>query len=236
MKITKGFSERADGNMRIYRGNVHDKENENARNKENRRLFFKKVGLDDLDLVLAGLVHGNNIVKVGEKDKGIVIPDCDGFITNIPGIILGVTAADCVPVYFWNKQNSVIGIAHTGWRGVEKRIVEEMIKLLMNNYDCQAEDIYVEIGPHIKDCHFEVKEDVIKNFLNYPDCLNERDGIKYLNLKNIIKKQLISSGVEKENIKMSYECTFCEKEKYFSYRRDKPEEIEAMLAYITIKD
>ena len=79
-----------------------------------------------------------------------------------------------------------------------------------------------------------MKEDVINSFLDYPDCLSEVSGVKYLNLQAVIKKQLTNAGVTSKNIKETKECTFCEKEKYFSYRRDKPEDIEAMLAYITI--
>lgn len=222
--------------MRIYRSSVHNEENENNQNIENRKLFLEKSGLSDEDIVLTGLVHGNRIIEIGEKDKGKIISECDGFVTDTPGIILGVTAADCLPVYFWNKQNRVVGIAHAGWRGVQKEIVIEMVKLFINNYKCQAGDIEVEIGPHIKDCHFEVKDDVIKNFSNYPECFKEKDGAVYIKLGDIVKKQLVSSGIEKENIKLSQECTFCEKDKYFSYRRDKPKDIEAMLAYVSIRD
>jgi YfiH family protein len=234
MKIIKGFSTKLDGNMRIYRGNVHDKENENVRNKANRKLLLEKNNLDDANLVLAGLVHGNRIVVVGESDKGKVISECDGFVTDTLGMILGVTAADCLPIYFWNTQKTVVGIVHAGWRGVQKKIVTEMVSIFINKYGCLTKDIQVEIGPHIQGCHFEVKEDVINNFLDYPDCLSEVSGAKYLNLQSIIKNQLISSGIKDNNIKLPQECTFCEKEKYFSYRRDKPKDIEAMLAYITL--
>ena len=205
-------------------------------NKINRKTFLNKIGLADVDLVLANLVHGNRVAVIDEENKGKIISECDGLVTDIPGIVLGVTAADCLPIYFWNIQNNVIGMVHAGWRGVQSKIVSEMVNIFINKYACSAKDIMAEIGPHIMECHFEVKEDVSGNFLAYPDCLKEKAGVKYLNLQAIIKKQLINASVLGENIKETKECTFCEKEKYFSYRRDKPEEIEAMLAYITIKD
>ena len=62
-----------------------------------------------------------------------------------------------------------------------------------------------------------------------------RNFVNYLNLQAIIKKQLITIGVLNKNIKETKECTFCDKEKYFSYRRDKPVDVEAMLAYVVIK-
>jgi YfiH family protein len=234
MKIIKDFSVRQDGNMKIYLGADHIADNENKTNKKNRKLFLQKVGLNDTDLVLAGLVHGNKIVAVGGKDKGKVIPKCDGFVTDVSGIILGVTAADCLPIYFWDKKKNVIGLAHAGWRGVQSKIVGEMVKIFMNKYGCRAEDIEAEIGPHIKDCHFEVKDDVVKNFSGHSEHIKIAAYKKYLNLGGIVKKQLLASGLKEKNITETNECTFCRSDKYFSYRRDKPKDIEAMLAYITI--
>ena len=220
--------------MKIYSGVVHTSDNENQKNKENRRKFLEKAGLKDDNLILAGLVHGNRIVIAKDSDKGKVISDCDGFVTDTLGVILGVTAADCLPIFFWNKQETLAGIVHAGWRGVQKEIALEMINIFVNKFGCSAKDINVKIGPHIKDCHFEIQADVVKNFLGYQTSIKEVGGGKYLNLGNIIKEQLVSVGVEVKNIQDALECTFCENDKYFSYRRDKPKDIEAMLAYITI--
>lgn len=234
MKIVKNFSTIHDGNMKIYRGSVHDVENENAKNRHNRKIFLEKDGLSDSNLVLAGLVHDNRVVVVKEENKGKVIPECDGFITNMPGVILGVTAADCVPIFFWNKNKTVIGIVHAGWRGVYKNIVKEMLSLFVKEYGCVPSDIHAEIGPHILECHFEVQDDVLNSFIQYKDCIRNVGGRKYINLSQIIINQLTSAGVGVGNIQKTGECTFCNKDKYFSYRRDKPQDIEAMLAYIGI--
>ena len=234
MKIIKGFSTKQDGNMKIYLGAVHVADNESQKNKENRKKFLEKAGLKNDNLVLAGLVHGNRIVTVTDKDKGKIISECDGFATNVTDVVLGVTAADCLPIFFWNKQGTVVGIVHAGWRGVQKGIASEMINIFVNKYDCLVKDIKVEIGPHIKDCHFEIQADVVNNFADYPDCFEEKNKIKTLSLEKVIKKQLLSAGVESKNIQDAKDCTFCETDKYFSYRRDKPKDIEAMLAYITI--
>jgi polyphenol oxidase len=137
-------------------------------------------------------------------------------------------------VYFWNKKETVVGIVHAGWRGVQKMIVSLMIDILRDKYGCLVEDIKIEIGPHILDCHFEVQDDVVKNFIDYSDCFSVNQGHKYLSLKKIIMRQLASVGVDIKNVKETDECTYCETNKYFSYRRDKPQDIEAMLAYIGI--
>ncbi|MHB8904461.1 MAG: laccase domain-containing protein, partial [Patescibacteria group bacterium] len=55
------------------------------------------------------------------------------------------------------------------------------------------------------------------------------------NLSRAVKDQLIKLGVQGDNISISPECTYCLTDKYFSFRRDNPKEIEAMIAYIGLK-
>lgn len=229
MKILKGVSEKINGNMKVYAGTSGELANLNRSN------YLKKAGLKSEDLILTGLVHGNKVAVVGEKEKGMIIPQHDALITNAPGVILGTTGADCLPIFFWNKQKTIIGIAHAGWHGVERKTVEEVIKVLVGKYDCLMEDIVVEIGPHILDCHFEVQMDVVNVFSAYPKCLKKVGGKNYFSLQCIVKEQLVVLGLNSENIIMTKECTYCNADKYFSYRRDKPEEIEAMLAYIVLQ-
>ena len=256
MNLFKGISEKKDGKMKVY----------SEGGAQNRGNFLNKLKLSDKDLVLAGLVHGNRIVVVNDQNRGKIIDECDGLVTNAPNIILGVTAADCLPIYFWNKssknsysltstrtickrvlfhsllarqnkQKTVIGIAHAGWRGVKSEIVKEMVSIFINKYKCKVEDIMVEIGPHILDCHFEVQEDLTKTFFDYKDCFKKVNNHDYLNLNKIVEKQLLSTGLNSENITKATECTYCcnNGDKYFSYRRDKPKEVEAMLAYMVLK-
>lgn len=56
-----------------------------------------------------------------------------------------------------------------------------------------------------------------------------------IHMVGIIIRQLREKSIKQENINATDECTFDLNEKYFSYRRDKPETIEAMVAYIGIK-
>src|SRR3989344_5286726 len=87
----------------------------------------------------------------------------------------------------------------------------------------QEKNLLAGIGPGIRECHFEVQEDIARLF-----------GTKerFVNLGSIIQKQLIELGIKKSNIEDSGECTYCLDQKYFSYRRDKPAQVEAMIAYI----
>ncbi len=223
--LFKGITQKSDGNMRI----AVDV------GSANRHNYFTNLSLSTDSLSLANLVHGNTVTVVREEDRGKVQETCDALVTNVPNTILGVTAADCLPVYFWNKQKTIIGIAHAGWRGIRSTIVQEVVKALVAEYACDVSEICVEIGPHIMDCHFEIKDDLAEMFSEYSDDIRRADGKIYLNLQNIAMKQLLATGVQHENVQLSTVCTHCN-DIYFSYRRDKPEIIEAVLAYIVLQN
>ena len=200
----------------------------------NREKFFKNIGIDPDKVVIAGLVHGKDIKNVNEENRGEFIADTDGLITKVPDVYLSVTAADCLPIYFIDRKLQVIGLAHAGWRGTAKNIAQAMVGKMIEDFKCDPKDIEVTIGPYIKACHFEV-ENVIPEFAGHDSAIHQQANRTTIDLGQINKEQLISAGVPEANITVSDECTHCLTEKYFSYRRDKPVDIEAMVAYIGIK-
>ena len=214
-----GISEKKDGPMK--------------NSLENRFQFFKNQGLEDKIIISAGLVHKNKVVIIDNISKAEIISDCDALITDQNQYLLTVTVADCLPIYFYDQNKKVIAIAHAGWRGVVSKIAGEVINQFINYYHSDLRDIKVFIGPHLKDCHFEVKNDVASQF-KLSDSVIKDEKI-YINLAAAVKNQLVESGVSGSNISISQECTYCLTDKYFSFRRDNPKEIDAMIAYIGLK-
>lgn len=224
--IKWGLSEKADGAMNI-RLPILDEEC-----LQNRKVYFDKLGIDINNVVSTNLIHETNIVVVDEKDKGQIILNTDGLITDKQNIFLTVTVGDCVPIYFFDERKNIIGLAHAGWRGVVKNISSSLIKKMATEFESNPADILVCIGPHLQKCHFEIKEDIVSQFDN--DFILNENGIIKVDLLSMLKQQLLSLGVKSENISSSDECTFCNKEKYFSYRRDKPDKVQSMISYIGI--
>lgn len=222
--IKSGLSEKADGAMNI-RLPILDEEC-----LQNRKVYFDKLGIDINNVVSTNLIHDTNIVVVGEKDKGQIILNTDGLITDKQNIFLTVTVGDCVPIYFFDEKKNIIGLAHAGWRGVVKNISASLVEKMANEFRSSPADISVYIGPHLQKCHFEIKEDIVSQFDN--DFILTENGIMKVDLLAMLKEQLLSLGVKSENISSSDECTFCNMEKYFSYRRDKPDKVQSMIAYI----
>ena len=227
-KFVWGMSQKSDGQMIIY---LEDRDNA----KTNREKFFAGLGLDFRRMITAGLAHGHNITVVGEKECGQKILNTDGLISSDPNIILTVTGADCQPLYFFDEKNKVIGMAHAGWRGVEQNIAGKMVEKLKTEFGSKPEDIKVKIGPHIRKCHFEIGEDVAVQFADYQNFIT-REGVSIkLDLSAVVADQLKKVGVTAINIDISEECTYCLKDKYYSFRRDHPERVEAMVAYVVMK-
>ncbi|MEK7542191.1 MAG: peptidoglycan editing factor PgeF [Patescibacteria group bacterium] len=222
------FSEKKDGNLKL--GN-----NLKETAKENREKFFRKLELKPEDVVSGGLVQGNRIAVVKEKDRGKIVLKTDGLITATKEIFLSVTAADCLPVFFYDPTSKVIAIAHAGWRGLAKDILQKVVRRMQREFQCRPMDILVGLGPAIGECHYDVQEDVAQEFKDFSSALLRRQEKTFLDLKKIAALELQSVGVFGKNIEIHPACTSCLKETYFSYRRDKPEKVQAMLALIGFK-
>lgn len=223
-EVTAVLSEKSDGSMRLSDDNS---------NLENRLNFFRGIGISEDKIVSASLAHGINVAVVN-NNKEKVISATDGLMTSSQDVFLLVTVADCVPVFFYDSEHKIIGIAHAGWRGAAGNIVGGMIRKI-GDLGGGADNLKISLGPGINSCHFEIKADVVGEFRNYGKHVINRDGGIFVDLKGIIKEQLRKAGINKENIEDNGECTFENKEKYFSFRRDKPEVVESMAALIGIK-
>jgi len=195
-------------------------------NKEifyNRKIYFNKIGIGPELVVTTGSLHNNNISTVKDSHTGKILKNVDGLLTNQSGLFLSLTVADCLPLYLFDPKNQIVGLLHCGWRGIEKNIVEEGIKKMIKDFGSLPENILAGIGPGISKCHFEVGEDVAGR-------LGSTE--KFVDLKDLVNKKLLASGIKKENIEISPECTHCLSEKYFSFRRDKPVKTQTMVAVI----
>lgn len=219
-RLRYGISERQDGSMKLV--------GDDSSVRDARTMYFVKEKIGSSRVVSAGLVHGKHIARARFMDGGRAFSETDGLVTQDLETFLSVTVADCVPVYFFDPIHDVVGIAHAGWRGVVQGIVPEMIHVMGHDYGSNAADILVGIGPSIQRCHFEITEELRDRF--DADALEERDGKMFVDLVYILTRQLQGIGVK--HIEDSGICTFCHPERYFSYRRDKPQEIQAQIAWI----
>lgn len=222
-EVTAVLSEKKDGSMKVFPERPDE-------NKENRIRFFAGQGIDADRVVGAEIVHGIQAVVVSDVPVPIVL-GVDALITKEKNLFLSVTVADCLPVFFYDPVAHIIGIAHAGWRGIVDGVIEKTLVALVSSGASQ-ENLFISFGPSIGKGHFEIGTDILPRFAEWEKHIVRRDGKTFVDLPGIAKEQLQGLGISEEHIEMSTLCTFCEAETFFSYRRDKPQKIEAMVATI----
>lgn len=196
--------------------------------KENYKRFLKSCDIDREEFVCGEQVHGNNVMIVGSKQAKKPygykeLFNADGYVTNEPGVPLVIFIADCIPLLLADEKAGVIAAVHSGWRGtvqdIEKNAVEKMLTL-----GADLKSIKACIGPAIGRCCFEVGEEVIEAVRDLlkgdpSDLYDKKDNGKYmLDLKEVLKRSLVNTGLYEENIEIIKDCTMCMPEKYWSHR------------------
>lgn len=196
---------------------------------KNHKIFAKAVGFPYENIVTTNQTHTTNVRVVTKEDcgKGITkdrdYSDVDGLITNVPRIVLTTYYADCVPLYILDPVNKAIGLSHSGWKGTVKRIGDNTLKLMNENYGTNPKDVICCIGPSIcQDC-YEISEDVANEFINEfgknnKILYNKGNGKYQLNLWESVKQVFLDAGVEYDNIYTTDICTCCNKDELFSHR------------------
>lgn len=120
----------------------------------------ESIGIRHSDLALANQIHSSNVLVV---NKGGVYPNVDAFVSNTPGVALGIQVADCGAIMFGDFDNKVIGIAHAGWRGAVDEIVPRTINKMVE-LGANAHKINVFVSPCIGKQNFEVGDEVASKF------------------------------------------------------------------------
>lgn len=213
------FSSRIDGDMKL--------KDATAESLLNRECYLKKEGVDPATVVGVLACHGADVIRVGKREAGAGMRRVDGLFTDESGVLLSVTAGDCLAVYLYDPQSRTVALLHAGWRGLARGILSKALRQFSH-----PERIRVAITPFIQSCHFEVGSEVVDMFAAHPEALIERDGRSFLDLGIIAWRQLLEAGIKSEYTEISDQCTACQKELYFSYRRDKPVIPEVMIAVL----
>ena len=158
----------------------------------------------------------------------------DAMITNNINYPLVIKTADCIHILIYDNKNKVIGIVHSGWQGTLNNIVGKTIKMMIDKYHIDTNNTSAYIYPSIRECHFEIKEDVFHLFKEKITNINKYVKIKnnkyYLNLQGIVIDNIKELGIN--NIYDSGICTYCNHDNYYSYRYNNTNKRNYLIAYI----
>ena len=249
--ITHAFSTRRGGvsqdiyasmNLSFTRGD------EEQRVRENFRRMAAALGTDVSRMVCTYQTHTTNIRRAGLADggKGIVCErgytDVDGLVTDARELCLVCFFADCVPLYFVDREHGAIGLAHSGWRGTVAGMGRCMVERMGQEFGTRPRNLVAAIGPSIcRDC-YEVSEEVAEQFRQMETSLpGSGELLQELTAKNAYPcRQLLSPGKEKgkyqldlwlanllilraagiplSQIQVTDVCTCCNRDYLFSHR------------------
>lgn len=201
---------------------------------KNRELLAMTLGIPLNNFITAKQIHGGNVTIISKEMRGRGAVDyekainaTDAMVTNIQNNCIMVFSADCVPILFFDPTKRVIGAAHAGWRGTIRLIAQNVVKTLMENFNCDPSDVLVGIGPSIGPCCYEIGPEVIAQIESiFHDKENYVNGISpegkgYFNLWEANKAQLLQFGILEKNIEIASMCTYCHADIFFSERHQR---------------
>ena len=193
------------------------------------------------ELTLADLsrltqVHGRDIVRI--ERPGTTALRADGQSTAVPGVLLAIRVADCVPLLVGDLRTGAVAAVHAGWRGTAAGIVRDAISHMQTHYGTDPADVVAAVGPSIGPCSYIVGEEVRQAFRQsgwsdtqvaswfanaaHVSTLNFQvpTSTLTLDLWRANRDQLVGAGVPEQSVYVSELCTACDADRFYSYRRD----------------
>ena len=224
--LVHGFSTREDGNLGFTKGATR------AAVRRNRLKFLRALSGARgraSQLVTLKQLHSDLIHRVDGPPKAAL--QGDGLITDVPGLLLSIQTADCLPIFLVDSKHRAIGALHAGWRGTLARIAEKGVGLMWQHFGSRARDLVAAIGPGIHACCYEVGGEVRDS-----DPVREKYPLLFLTARapghselppriflDLVKanvRQLKDAGLRPANIHASPLCTACRTDLFFSHRAE----------------
>lgn len=259
--LVHGFSTRQGGVSKVYGARAFNLGYATADSRSaverNRRAFANAVGNPDEQnnrrrviwpLVTVQQIHSDLVHHISKTRTHPLAGD--GIITQTPGVLLAVLAADCLPLIVVDMRLRAVGVFHAGWRGTLKRIAEKGVGEMRRHFGSRPRDLKAVIGPSVRGCCYEVGSELREKFCSQfsyaKDLFRENrqsDEVRdkypllfltarapghselpkkiFLNLAEANRRQLVAAGVPARNIFDLDLCTSCRTDLFFSHRAEK---------------
>ena len=184
---------------------------------QNRTLLFKTLQLPAAPVWL-NQVHGTDIVQL--PYSGTDTPKADGSFSCVAGQVCAVMTADCLPILLCDNQGTVVAAAHAGWRGLAAGVVENTV----NAMAVAPENLMAWLGPAIGPDVFEVGPDLVDAFVEQDSetrhAFRQTSAHHWLaDIYQLARYRLQKLGIQQ--VCGGGFCTYTDKERFYSYRRDK---------------
>ena len=195
---------------------------------ENHRGLLRVLGLENPALISLNQSHSDRVcvVETGYREFSAARYEGDALVTNTKNSALTIKTADCFPILIADPVHRAVGAVHSGWRGTLLGILPGTIREMRRRFQSDPARLLFALGPGIRECCFEVGEDVARLFIKtYPEKSTARPhpaapGKYLVNLASVLRTQMTQSGVPLENQHDSGMCTCCNTRDFFSWRAE----------------
>lgn len=148
----------------------------------------------------------------------------DAVWTKQRELAVGVRVADCVPLLLASPETGAVAAVHAGWRGLVAQVIGKSVQALCEAAGVHPSSLLAAYGPHIGGDAFEVHEDVARQIAACaPDeaqVITWREPRPCADLGRVAQAQLGRAGLPASQIEHVAGCTFRDRERFFSFRRD----------------
>jgi YfiH family protein len=163
-------------------------------------------------------VHGTDVVRV-DADVSDDVPEADAAVTSVPGVVLAILTADCLPVLFAARDGGEVAAAHAGWRGLAGGVLEATVAAMRT----PASDVIAWLGPAAGPQAYEIGAEVREAFVAHDAGAESafvatRPGHWRIDLYALARRKLAAAGVDA--VRGGGLCTITDAARFYSYRRD----------------
>ncbi|MGM0491533.1 MAG: polyphenol oxidase family protein [Armatimonadota bacterium] len=174
-------------------------------------------------LVEAQQVHRADVAVIRAEalhDGNVHIGGVDGFVTNGPQAALAIYVADCLAIFLSHASAPAVGVAHAGWRGLAAGMPRALVRTALDAFGGSPDDMRVALSPSIRQCCFEVGEEVAEQFDAIPGAVDRSRSKPHVDMIAVAGAQLREAGISPARIEVMEGCTRCEPRRFASYRWD----------------
>jgi hypothetical protein len=194
--------------------------------KSQEELEMDLIGAKNKKMLFLNQEHTDKIALYPGSDLETPF---DAIITQRKGYHLFLKTADCNPILFFDTKKKVAGAIHAGWKGINQKIITKTLQLAEKKFRIDINSTKFVVGPSIRACCYEVKEDLMNKFKAPPignwssgteDFFIKRGDKFHFDQIEAINQEFHNLGVKEESIEIIDQCTHCSSQ-FFSYRYDK---------------
>lgn len=162
--------------------------------------------------------HLIEVVDLGAENYSVQV---DGSYTNKANIVCAVLTADCLPILLCSDNGTEIAAIHAGWRGLLNGVISSGVR----HFKCQPGELFAWLGPAISQQAFEVGNEVYEAFIQKDSqaaaafCPGGNSNRFMADLYQLARLQLNQLGIYR--VYGGNFCTYSDRERFYSYRRDK---------------